>query len=279
MAIDSNRKVQELTIYTFKVFDEFCKKYDLRYYFTGGALIGVLRHKGFIPWDDDIDVGMPRKDFDRFHELIMSEMPAGFGICNRHTDANWHFAMSQFVDLESEIEIHLAEKPRRAHIWIDVFPLDGLPNNRFLRWIRVKKIMRLRYLIQIANISTQVDANRKRPLLERLVLGFCRVIPVSKLINTNKTLEKLENILRKEDFDSSEWCGNMLGRYREREVVKREWFGKAVKGEFEGIFVNIPEDSDSIERSLYGDYMKLPPENERIAHNVTIIHCRNIWED
>ena len=161
---DSNRKVQELTIYTFKVFDAFCQKYNLRYYFTGGALIGVLRHKGFIPWDDDIDVGMPRKDFDRFHELIMSEMPEGFGICNRHTDSNWHFAMSQFVDLESEIEIHLAEKPRIAHIWIDVFPLDGLPNNRIRRWFRVKNIMRLRYLIQIANISTQVDANRNRPL-------------------------------------------------------------------------------------------------------------------
>ena len=71
----------------------------------------------------------------------------------------------------------------------------------------------------------------------------------------------------------------MLGRYREREVVKRKWFGKAIKGEFEGLNVNIPEDSDSIERSLYGDYMKLPPENERVAHNVTILRSRNIWSD
>ncbi len=274
--MNDNKKVQELTLFTLNTFIKYCEKYNLRYYFTGGALIGVLRHKGFIPWDDDIDVGMPRKDFDKFHELLKDDMPEGFGICNRYTDPDWHFAMSQFVDLESEIEIHLAEKPRKAHIWIDVFPLDGLPNSKIARWLRIKNIMVHRYMVQIANISTQVDANRSRPLSERIVLTLCKIIPVGKLIDTNKTIDKLEKILRKSDFDSCEWCGNMLGRYREREVVKRAWFGTAVKGIFEGQHVNIPENSDAIQKSLYGDYMKLPPEKDRVAHNVTILKSRNI---
>ena len=276
MAEDVNKKVQELTLYTLNTFIDFCEKNNLRYYFTGGALIGVIRHKGFIPWDDDIDIGLPRKDFDRFHELIKTEMPDGFGICDRYTDPDWHFAMSQFIDKESEIEIHLAEKPRRAHIWIDVFPLDGLPDNKLARWFRVKNIMFHRYLVQIANISTQVDINRKRPRSERIILTICKIIPIGKLINTNKTLDKLEKILRRSDFYKSTWCGNMLGRYREREVVKREWFGMPIKGTFEGQKVNIPEHSDPILRSLYGDYMKPPPENERVAHNVTILKCRNL---
>ena len=273
---DSNRKVQELTLYTLNTFITFCEKNGLRYYLTGGALIGVIRHKGFIPWDDDIDIGLPRKDFDRFHELIKTEMPDGFGICNRYTDPEWHFAMSQFVDRESEIIIHLAEKPRKAHIWIDVFPLDGLPDNKIHRWLRVKNILFHRYLVQIANISTQVDANRKRSKVERIILAICKVIPLGKLINTDKTIDKLENILRRSDFDKSSWCGNMLGRYREREVVKREWFGEPIKGIFESQEVNIPEYSDPILKSLYGDYMKLPPEEDRIAHNVTIVRCRSI---
>ena len=277
--MNDNKRVQELTIFTLKTFMEYCEKYNLRYYFTGGALIGVFRHKGFIPWDDDIDIGMPRNDFDRFHELLKKDMPKGFGICNRYTDSNWHFAMSQFIDLESEIEIHLAEQPRKAHIWLDVFPLDGLPNNRILRWIRVKNILFHRYMVQVANISTQVDANRSRPKLEMMILDFYRKVPVSKIINTNKTINKLEKILRKTDFDKTEWCGNMLGRYRAREVVKREWFGKPIQGLFENIQENIPENSDAILKALYGNYMKMPPEKDRVAHNVKILKCRNIWEN
>lgn len=270
------RKVQKLTLFALNEFISFCEKHDLRYYFTGGALIGVMRHKGFIPWDDDIDIGMPRKDFDRFHKLIKYQMPEGFGICNRDTDKNWHFAMSQFIDKESEIEINLAEKTRKSHIWIDVFPLDGLPDNKIKRWLKVKYILMHRYLVQIAFITTQVDAHRKRPIWERAILRFCKVVPIGKLIRTQKVLDHLEKILRKDDFYTSKWCGNMLGRYREKEVVLTEWFGQPKKGEFEGELVNIPLDSDAILKSLYGDYMKLPPEENRVAHGVKVIKCRDI---
>ena len=273
---DSNKKVQALTLNALNVLMDFCDKNNIQYYFTGGALIGVLRHKGFIPWDDDIDLGFPRRDFDRLHELLQTGMPEGFGICNRFTDPEWHFAMSQFVDLKSEIEIDLAEQKRNAHIWIDIFPLDGLPDNKIARWLRVKNILLHRYLVQIAHISTQVDSHRSRPRSERIILGICKVIPVGKLVNTNRVLDHLEKILRKSDFHKSTWCGNMLGRYREREVVKREWFGTPQKGEFEGEQVNIPEKSDPILKALYGDYMQLPPESARVAHNVRIVKCRDI---
>ena len=275
---DSNKLVQELTLQTLDVLTGFLDSHGLRYYFTGGALIGVLRHKGFIPWDDDIDLGLPRKDYDRFQQLIRQEMPEGYGICNRFTDKTWHFAMSQFVDLESEIEIDLAEKTRRAHIWIDVFPLDGLPSGRVRRWIRVRNIMLHRYLVQIANISTQVDAHRKRPLKERIVLAFCKAVPVGRLIRSDRVLDHLEKVLRKDDFYTSAWCGNMLGRYREKEVVRQEWFGEPVKAPFEGRMVSIPQNSHAVQQTLYGDYMQLPPKEDRVAHNVKILRCRTISE-
>ena len=273
---NTNKKVQQLTLFTLNTFIDYCNKYNLRYYFTGGALIGVLRHKGFIPWDDDIDIGLPRKDFDRFHELIKNDMPEGFGICNRYTDPEWHFAMSQFVDLESEIEINLAEKPRIAHVWIDVFPLDGLPNNKLARWVRVNNILLKRYLVQIANIATQVDSHRNRPWYEKVILWTFKKIPVGRLLDSNKIIDSLEKTLRKSDFDNTDWCGNMLGRYRKKEVVKRAWFGKPIDGTFEGQKVCIPEHSHEILQALYGDYMQLPPEDERVAHGVKIIKARNI---
>lgn len=273
------KKIQDLTLNTLKTFISICEKYELRYYFTGGALIGVLRHQGFIPWDDDIDIGMPRKDFDKFHEIIKKDMPEGYGICNRFTDKNWHFALSQFIDLESEIEINLAEQPRKAHVWIDIFPIDGLPTNQFLRRLRINNILFKRYLVQIANISTQVDAHRNRPIYEKFIIGFFKVIPLGKLLNTDKILNSIETTLRKSDYDEAYWCGNMLGRYRKKEVVKREWFGKPIKANFENMIVNIPENSEEILAHLYGDYMKLPPVEERIAHGVKIIKCRDIWKE
>lgn len=277
--MNDNKKVQNLTMNTLNVLIDYCEKHNLRYYFTGGALIGVIRHNGFIPWDDDIDLGLPRKDFDKLHELLKKEMPKGYGICNRFTDSNWHFAMSQFIDLASEIEINLAEQPRKAHIWIDIFPLDRLPNNKLVRWIRIKRVLFKRYLVQIAHISTQVDSHRKRPGYEKAIIGFCKIIPIGKLFNSEKILNSMEKLLRKSDFDKSEWCGNMLGRYREKEVVRREWFGSPQKGTFENQEVNILENSDAILKCLYGDYMKLPPEKDRVAHGVKIIKCRDIWEN
>lgn len=275
-ANETNKKIQYLTIHVLNVFIDFCEKNHLRYYVTGGALIGVKRHNGFIPWDDDIDIGMPRKDFDMLHQLLKTNMPEGFGICNRYTDKNWHFAMSQFVDLESEIEINLAKKSRVAHVWIDIFPLDGLPNGRLSRWFRVKIILFYRYMIQIAHITTQVDSYRSRPWYERAILEFCRIIPVGKLLDTDCIMNHLEKNLRKSDFDNSDYVGNMLGRYREREVVPRKYFGTPKKGLFEEQMVNIPEMSHEILTALYKDYMILPHEKDRIAHNVRIVKCRNI---
>ncbi len=265
------KEIQRLTLNILIAFINYCDKYDLRYYLIGGALLGSIRHRGFIPWDDDIDIGMPRKDFDRFHSLLKKDMPEGFGICNRYTDPDWHFALSQFFDKELKIEIHLAEKPRTANLWIDIFPLDGLPDNSFLRWFRVKNILFHRYAVQTAFISTQVESGRRRVWYERLILNLCRIIPLGKLLKTERIIDDLERILRKTDFDKTHWCGNMLGRAREKEVMKREWFGTPVKGPFEGIEANIPENSHEILKSLYGDYMKLPPEKDRRTHGVRII--------
>lgn len=271
-----NELVQRLTLSLLNKYINICEDNHLCYYFTGGALIGVLRHGGFIPWDDDIDVGMPRKDYDKFLKILEDDMPEGYSICNRFNDKNWHFAMSQFIDNESVIEINLAEQPRIAHIWIDVFPLDGLPSGKIHRWFIVKRILFYRYLIQIAHIRTQVDSHRSRPAFERIALNILKIIPLGKLINTDKVLDKLDCILRKYDFEDSDYVGNMLGRYREKEVVPKKYFGKPNKGLFEGIEVNIPAMSHELQTSLYGDYMKLPSLDERIAHNVKIISHRNI---
>ena len=267
-------EVQAMILDILDVFIDFCRTWDLRYYMIGGSLLGTVRHKGFIPWDDDIDVGMPRRDFDRFHELMKEHCPEGFMLNTHYTDPDWHFTLSQFMDLETEIEIGLTSTPRRAHVWIDIFPLDGLPDGKMARKVRTSEIMLYRYLIQLANIDTMVDDKRERPLAEKLVLGLGKRIGTSRFLNTGRLLSHLEEVMRKTDFDNASWGGNMASRYREKEVLPTSWYGKPKTALFEGRRVFVPVKSRAMLKALYGDYMKLPPEDQRQTHYIRILKTR-----
>lgn len=268
------RRVQLTQLRILKDFMKFCAVHNLRYFIAGGALIGVMRHKGFIPWDDDIDISMPRPDYDKFVSL-QSEFPKGYSITNHDTDKNWQFNFSQFVDDTSEVIIHFNEEPRHAKVWIDVFPLDGTPNNAIHRWLHIKHIMMLRYLIQIPNIRTQVDTHKVgRPWYEKLIIKCLHYLPIGGLVNVNRDLKRMARSLQKYDYDKSDYVGNLLGKYREKEVVPRSWFGESVLLPFEDIKVPCPTEYHSWLTHIYGDYMKLPPIEQRVSHDVEIIKLR-----
>jgi lipopolysaccharide cholinephosphotransferase len=251
---------------------KLCKDHNLRYYLIAGSLIGVFRHKGFIPWDDDIDVGMPRDDYDRFISVCKSVLPERYIISDHKTNHEWFFAFSQLFDTDAEIEIQMNELPRRCHVWIDIFPIDGLPKNSFKRWLHVKRIMLYRYMIQTSHIRTQVDTHKVgRPFYEKLILKILKIIPVGRLINSKKSLARLERCLKKYDFDSSKYVGNMLSKYRERDVVPVSHYGVPKYMSFENITVSVPAMSHELLTALYGDYMKLPPEKDRVSHDIKII--------
>jgi lipopolysaccharide cholinephosphotransferase len=269
-------QTQALTLDLLKHAIGICDSQGIRYYVGGGACIGVVRHGGFIPWDDDVDLSLPREDFDRFVAYVKSHPEEGYAICDRYSNPNWHFCMCQYVDMESEIEIDLAAEKRNAHIWIDIFPLDGLPDSGFARWMQVKHILYLRYLIQLANIKTQVDAHRKRPLAERVVLGVSEALHIGDHIDSEKDIDRLDATCKMYSFYQQMYCGNMLGRYREKEVVPTAFFGEPKKALFEGFPVNIPERTDEYLTALYGDYMTLPPVEQRVAHNVRVLKARTL---
>lgn len=241
----------------------------------GGALIGVLRHKGFIPWDDDIDIAMPRPDYDKFLSL-RHEFPIGYSLINHMTDKSWQFNFSQFVDEQSEIILHFNEKPRYCKVWIDIFPMDGSPNNKVCRWLHIKHIMILRYLIQIPNLRTQVDKHKVgRSWFEKLIIEVLHHVPIGGLINVDRVLQKMETLLRKYDYDKSNYVGNYLGKYREREIVPRSIWGIGVMLPFENIKVHCPTNYDALLTHIYGDYMKIPPIEQRVSHDVEIIKLRD----
>lgn len=269
------REAQMIELQIFKVFEGICQRHNLRYYFIGGTLIGVLRHKGFIPWDDDIDIGMPRNDYDKFIDLMGKECPNGYSVCDKDSDTSWNFNFVQFVDNQAVADIYMNEEPRRAHLWVDVFPLDGLPSNIVRRYIHMKHVLMYRYLVQIAHIRTQVDTHKVgRPWYEKVALRFFSIVPVGKLLNSRALLSRMERVLRKFNFDKSSYVGNLLGKYREKEVVPYSYFGEPVELPFEDIMVKCPAECHKLQTKLYGDYMKLPPEKYRVSHDIVIVSQR-----
>lgn len=270
-----NRTVQLIELEILKIFIDICEKNNFRYYIIGGSLIGVLRHKGFIPWDDDIDIGMPREDYEKFLKISVTELPKGYMVSNHRTDPNWYFGMSQLVDKETEIDIYMTEIPRRCHVWIDLFPLDGLPANGFLRKLHIWNILLNRFLIQMAKIETQVDTHKVgRPLYEKIIISLLKKIRIGDLINCENVLKRLNKTLRKIDYDKSTYAGNMLGKYREREAVPKAYFGHPEKFAFEDILVNVPEKYHELQSTLYGDYMKMPSEDKRVSHDIKFVKLR-----
>ena len=268
------RKVQEAHLLLLKEFISICEKYQLRYYFVGGSLIGVLRHKGFIPWDDDIDVGMPRRDYEKFVSL-QNTFQSGFLLKNHKNNPDWQFNFSQFIDNESEIIVKLNELPQKTSLWIDVYPLDGLPSSQIMRWLHFKRILLYRYLIQIPNLRTQVDTHKVgRPWYEKIAIKVLHYIPLNWAINVDALLDLMEMSLKKYSFDTSPWAGNLVGKYREKEIMRKEWWGAPVKLPFETIEVNCPAEWDLIETKIYGDYMKWPAEKDRVSHDIEIIKLR-----
>ena len=267
--------MQDAELSLLMVFRDFCKEHGLRWFMVGGALIGVMRHKGFIPWDDDIDIAMPRPDYDRLMEL-QSEFPNGYSLLNHENDNSWKFNFAQFCDDESEIIVNMNERPRKCKVWIDIFPYDGAPSGKFRRWLHVKRIMMYRHLIQIANLRTQVKTNvETRPWYEKMILKALHYLPIGKLINDEEVLMKMNRYLRKYDYETSIHGGSYLGRYREKGIMMINWFTPTVQRQFEGIMVECPHESEKLLSHFYGDYMKIPPKNRQISHYVEIVKLRN----
>jgi lipopolysaccharide cholinephosphotransferase len=275
--MDEIKKAQQIELEIFGVFKTLCEENNLRYYAIGGTLIGAIRHKGFIPWDDDIDVGMPRSDYEKFLKICQNNsIPSEYYLSNHKTDPNWFFCLSQFVDKQSVVDVYVNEIPRRCHMWVDVFPIDGLPSGKIPRFFHVNYIMVLRFLIQLCHVKTQVGSFGKRPWYESLIISVFRHVKLSSFFNSEKLMSRLEYLLRKYPFENSLFSGNMLGRNRKKDVVPTRYFGESMNVPFENTLISVPANGDGYLKHIYGDYMKLPSKENQQSHKIKIISHRGL---
>lgn len=249
------RKVWEKELEMVKIFIDICEKHNLKYVASGGTLLGAVRHRGFIPWDDDIDLMMPRSDFEKFIEVAQAELSEKFFLQHYKTEKKYINGHAQIRSSETTCLISTSfadlKAGKNCGIFIDIFPYDEVPDDRKKRDKQAKKI---KFLKKICFY---------RIYKSKSVKGFIKNIIQSVYF----LFHSLQNTIEKIDVLSQKYNGqtdtvalvSFLPGY-EKNVWKKEWFEETEKCKFEDIVINIPIKYDEVLRTEFGDYMQLPKD-------------------
>ena len=232
---------------------EFCENNGLRYFLCGGTLIGAVRHKGFIPWDDDIDIAMPRPDYDQFIKTF-NRTGNYWQVVNLDINPDYAYPFAKVFDNRTVFnELHYPGET--FGVYIDVFPADGVKNKT-----QVRKIMLLHKLL-----NTKRANYYHRTLLKMIIntLGKLFLLPFS----AHQIATCMDKEARRYDFYSVPSAGVIANPLNLGEKVDKSVFDSDVYQEFEGRKYRVPVGYDTWLRSIYGDYMQLPPEEHRVAHH------------
>lgn len=241
--------------------DEVCEKHGLHYYLAFGTCIGALRHKGFIPWDDDIDVLMPYADTRKLLSL-QSEFGSRYFLQNRETDPDYRSIAMRLRDEETTcIEADEVDLNTHKGIYVDIYPYYECSNNRVVRTI---DILRSNLLKVLVNNRPPVNHGGALAVASKIVLaiysGDRRVKKIERLEN------RLSSVRGKEILD---YYGYDVTLFTAISYPK-EWFGTPKKLEFEGRLFNGATEPEKYMERRYGDYMRLPPKEDQVVHHTYI---------
>lgn len=267
----SVEEVKEIQFAILQDFARFCDKNDIRYYLSSGTLLGAVRHKGFIPWDDDIDIMLPRPDYERAiysynnPSYIIDEF-----LINPKSIVRCGIIYRKDTYMETNIKDDLLNK-----VFIDIFPIDGVESNVCLRLI---KSLRLKILItmHMASITKYQpshhydDKDDKFGKVKSLLRtwGKYLLITIAGMTKPQFWVRRINKICKKVPFDNAEYVGCISGGYYgAKEIIPHSVYDDRMKLQFESGSFWVPSGYDLYLHALYGDYMKLPPVEKRVSHH------------
>jgi lipopolysaccharide cholinephosphotransferase len=252
---NGTRAIQLKLLELIKVLHEVCTKNDIKYFIVGGTMLGAIRHHGFIPWDDDMDIGLPRNDYEKLISLPKSEWPDFIHIKTPRNSEDLIFPYAKLMNknttlVESKLDGIV------GGVYVDIFPIDGVGNSDFqakINYYKVYKELVLLYYNQYHGTQTS--------LLKRIVQLYARKQNLNKLYNS------LDRCLKNIKYEKNQLVGNLVGAWGMKEVMPKDYFGKPTLYPFEDISLYGPEKADLYLKTLYGNYLQLPPLEKQKSHH------------
>ncbi len=245
---------------------DFCEEHKLEYFLANGTLIGAVRHQGFIPWDDDIDIYIPRKDYQEFlRSYNKGTKSKNYSVVCPYEKKAKH-SIAKVIDSRTvKIEPGFSYDNDYLGVDIDIFPLDGQPTGEedFKTWF--KDLIRIYWLFYFAAGSSKTGSYKHK------IACFLTKLITSK----KKLLDKAGRLHRKYPYETSEYVGAVEGYFNKvGDRFKKQCFEESIVLKFEGHDFKAPIGYDDVLKSQYGDYMKLPPPEERVTHHINKMYWK-----
>ena len=257
------RKIQLIQLEIMKQVDTICKKHNIKYFLCGGTALGAVRHNGFIPWDDDLDIALPRDQYNRLLNVLKTELPEQYWLQSYATDEHYWQPFAKIRKVGTVYKEKGMEKldDTACGVWIDIFPFDyaGKKGTFRLKWKG--------YWVKLISFTLRArEFHLKNSSFSR------RYVPAILLLRCfpSSVLKKMQEKIMCGDTEKAMNFVCFAGAYGiKKETYPLVWFEELIDIPFEDAMLSIPKGYDNYLKQLYGDYMQLPPVDKRKGHNIS----------
>ncbi len=263
------KEIKEVALNILIYVDDICQKNQLRYSVYYGTLLGAVRHQGFIPWDDDIDIVLPRPDYEKLLEILSSD--PNYILASPLNSTSYRYTYSKLFDPKTKLVSKqiLGYEDKNSGVFIDIFPLDGVPKDKEEQ----KKYANELDVYKLGIMNTLGFLYARSYSYLRTIAKSIVKYPKHRKYKKKGNYEYWRNLYEKNSvrypFEKSILCGHLEFIKYEKAIYPTNWFSKDSfdRIDFEGYKVNAIKDSEIFLKQYFGDYMTLPPKEEQISNH------------